>query len=264
MPGMSRLFLDFSAGELGAFLPSASAASNWQQRPPLPAHWPELVELLAKQNPSPATAAAIAALSNGAGTVVTGQQVGLFGGPLFTPFKAATAIARARQATACGSPHQAIFWLATEDHDFEEIDHVTFPAGKALEKLQYPQGAEAASCPPRRPPRPRRARHAPHRASRRAARPLGRNRRSHRRLPARPHPRPGLRRFLFEDLRRPGPARPRRQQPRLPPPRRPRPARGHRTRRRAPRRPPRPQQRSLKPPAITPRSPSPSNRACSS
>jgi len=148
MPGMSRLFLDFSAGELGAFLPSASAASNWQQRPPLPAHWPELVELLAKQNHSPATAAAIAALSNGAGTVVTGQQVGIFGGPLFTPFKAATAIARARQGTACRSPHQAIFWLATEDHDFEEIDHVTFPAGKALEKLQYPQGAEAATARP--------------------------------------------------------------------------------------------------------------------
>ncbi len=68
---------------------------------------------------------------------MTGQQVGLFGGPLFMPFKAATAIARARQATASGHPHVAIFWLATEDHDFAEIDHVTFPAGETLEKLHY-------------------------------------------------------------------------------------------------------------------------------
>jgi uncharacterized protein YllA (UPF0747 family) len=72
--------------------------------------------------------AALEALRQGAGAVVTGQQVGLFGGPLFTPFKAATAIARARQATAAGRPHAAIFWLASEDHDFAEINHVVFPA----------------------------------------------------------------------------------------------------------------------------------------
>lgn len=93
-----------------------------------------------------AAAGALAALTLGAGTVVTGQQVGLFGGPLFTPFKAATAIARARQATAAGHPHAAIFWLATEDHDFAEIDHVTFPAGRGLEKLQYAQGDEPAAA----------------------------------------------------------------------------------------------------------------------
>ena len=75
---------------------------------------------------------------------MTGQQVGLFGGPLFTPFKAATALARARQATACGSPHAAIFWLATEDHDFAEIDHVVFPARRELRKLVYSQSAEVA------------------------------------------------------------------------------------------------------------------------
>ena len=71
----------------------------------------------------------------GAGTVVTGQQVGLFGGPLFTPFKAATAVARARQATAAGEPHAAIFWLASEDHDFAEINHVIFPARRELRRL---------------------------------------------------------------------------------------------------------------------------------
>jgi len=54
--------------------------------------------------------------------VVTGQQVGLFRRSLFTPFKVATALARARQATAAGWPHAAILWLATEDHDFAEIN----------------------------------------------------------------------------------------------------------------------------------------------
>ena len=127
MPGQSRLFLDFCAGTLRAFLP---VDEIFAERPPLPAHWPELVQLAAAQNPSPTAAAALAALEQGAGTVLTGQQVGLFGGPLYTPFKAATAIARARKATAAGHPHVAIFWLATEDHDFAEIDHVTFPAGR--------------------------------------------------------------------------------------------------------------------------------------
>ncbi len=134
MPGQSRLFLDFCAGALRAFLPLDEIGGN---RPPLPAHWPELVRLLAAQNPSDSTAGALAALEQGAGTILTGQQVGLFGGPLFTPFKAATAIARARKSTALGKPHVAIFWLASEDHDFAEINQVTFPAGRELATLAY-------------------------------------------------------------------------------------------------------------------------------
>jgi bacillithiol biosynthesis cysteine-adding enzyme BshC len=63
--------------------------------------------------------------------------VGLLGGPLFSPFKAATATARARQATAAGHPHVPIFWLATEDHDFAEINNVVFPSRKEPHKLFY-------------------------------------------------------------------------------------------------------------------------------
>jgi bacillithiol biosynthesis cysteine-adding enzyme BshC len=133
-PGQSRLFVDFCAGALGAFLPPDDPS---QARPSLPAHWPELLRLLAEQNPSPASALSLAALAQGAGTILTGQQVGLFGGPLFCPFKAATAIARARQGTASGHPHAAIFWLASEDHDFAEINQVTFPAGRKLAELVY-------------------------------------------------------------------------------------------------------------------------------
>ena len=138
-PGLSRLFLDYCAGQLAVrpFYPSLPPDTGWQARPAVPAHWPELVALLAAQNPSPAAAPALAALGQGAGVVVTGQQVGLFGGPLFTPFKAATALARARAATAAGQPHAAIFWLASEDHDFAEINHVVFPARRELRKLVY-------------------------------------------------------------------------------------------------------------------------------
>ncbi len=139
VPGLSRLFLDYCAGAAGArpFYASLPPDAGWQHRPPVPAHWPQLTALLAEQNPGDAMAAALEALRAGAGVVVTGQQVGLFGGPLFTPFKAATALARARQATAAGKPHVAIFWLATEDHDFAEIDHVSFPARHSLHKLAY-------------------------------------------------------------------------------------------------------------------------------
>ena len=141
LPGLHRLFVDAVSGaeEAQAFYPAPPPEAGWQARPALPSHWPEVVRLLGEQNaaPSPAAASALEALSSGAGVVVTGQQVGLFGGPLFTPFKAATAVARARQATAEGRPHAAIFWLATEDHDFAEINHVVFPAKRELRKLVY-------------------------------------------------------------------------------------------------------------------------------
>ena len=147
-PGLSRLFLDYCAGDAGVrrFHDPMLRDGSWSQRPALPAHWPELVRLLAEQNASPSSAAAAAleALGQGAGAVVTGQQVGLFGGPLFTPFKAATALAGARQATAAGHPHAAVFWLATEDHDFAEVNHITFPARKELHKLVYGQEPETA------------------------------------------------------------------------------------------------------------------------
>ncbi|MFP5207398.1 MAG: bacillithiol biosynthesis cysteine-adding enzyme BshC, partial [Acidobacteriota bacterium] len=64
--------------------------------------------------------------------------VTLFGGPLFTPLKMATVVARARQAARAGHPHVPIFWLATEDHDFAEINHADFPARREMERLLYP------------------------------------------------------------------------------------------------------------------------------
>ena len=55
--------------------------------------------------------------------VVTGQQVGLFSGPAYTIYKALTAARLAAQLNAQGIPAVPIFWLATEDHDFAEVNH---------------------------------------------------------------------------------------------------------------------------------------------
>src|ERR1043166_7961029 len=55
--------------------------------------------------------------------VVTGQQVGLFSGPAYTIYKALTAARLASELTARGIQAVPVFWLATEDHDFAEVNH---------------------------------------------------------------------------------------------------------------------------------------------
>ena len=163
-PGLHRLFLDYCAADpaVRRYYASLPPDTSWQARPAVPAHWPqpthwpeplhwpEVVRILAEQNAAPAgtpAAQSLEALTTGAGIVVTGQQVGLFGGPLFTPFKAATAVARSRTATAAGHPHVPVFWLASEDHDFAEINHVIFPAGRELKTLTYSESPSAATVP---------------------------------------------------------------------------------------------------------------------
>ncbi|HYA48004.1 MAG TPA: bacillithiol biosynthesis cysteine-adding enzyme BshC, partial [archaeon] len=84
----------------------------------------------------PKTLANLDRLRHGAAAVVTGQQVGLFGGPMFSVYKALTAIKLAEEATAAGVDAVPVFWLATHDHDLAEVNHVSLrgPEG-ALETL---------------------------------------------------------------------------------------------------------------------------------
>jgi len=55
-------------------------------------------------------------------TILTGQQAGVLGGPLYTLLKAVTAVQLARQVSARhGVPAVAVFWVDADDHDWEEI-----------------------------------------------------------------------------------------------------------------------------------------------
>jgi bacillithiol biosynthesis cysteine-adding enzyme BshC len=144
LPGLSRLFLDFAERReaLAPFYPASAYSTEWMTiRPVLPPAGREtLCQLLEQQNRSFGAGDAvfenIARLRSGASAVVTGQQVTLFGGPLFTILKAATTIRKAKDASIAGSPHVPIFWLATEDHDLAEADHVTLPDRHELRTLR--------------------------------------------------------------------------------------------------------------------------------
>jgi bacillithiol biosynthesis cysteine-adding enzyme BshC len=76
--------------------------------------------------------ATLAALHNGGRMIIGGQQPGLLTGPLYTFLKAATAIAMCRELQASTDvPLVPAFWLATEDHDIEEVNRVRI-GGKTL------------------------------------------------------------------------------------------------------------------------------------
>jgi bacillithiol biosynthesis cysteine-adding enzyme BshC len=111
---------------------------------------PELLTVLAEQQArlptSPARDANLAALERGAAVVVTGQQVGLFLGPAYSFYKAASAIAVARALEAeSGARVVPLFWLQTEDHDFAEIASCTVAGadGATVRLALAPEPAEA-------------------------------------------------------------------------------------------------------------------------
>lgn len=56
--------------------------------------------------------------------VVTGQQPGLYGGPLLALTKMAAAVRWAEALEEAGRPAVPVFWVATEDHDWDELTRV--------------------------------------------------------------------------------------------------------------------------------------------
>jgi len=100
-----------------------TVAQGLQGRTALPG---QLMEILTRQNQAfesgEATFESIRRLARpGTLAVVTGQQVGLLSGPAFTLYKALTAVRLAQWLSERGLPTVPVFWLATEDHDLEEV-----------------------------------------------------------------------------------------------------------------------------------------------
>lgn len=80
----------------------------------------------AREAPPVARAAARRLQDPSSVAIVTGQQAGLFGGPMFTLLKALTAIRLAeRTAREHQVPAAAVFWIEGEDHDWNEVRSCT-------------------------------------------------------------------------------------------------------------------------------------------
>ena len=158
IPHTTRLFSDFLSdySKVQQFYPRSAYFNQWfkdeASNLSYVAERREAVSMiLDRQNQSwNASAKAlenVARLRAGASVVVTGQQVGLFGGPSFTIFKALTAIKLADQATRSGVDCVPVFWLATEDHDLAEVNQLSIPGPDgSLQKLTAP--AEGLSNAP--------------------------------------------------------------------------------------------------------------------
>src|SRR5258708_40264967 len=106
----------------------------------------EVTSILRKQNidlgAGPEALSSLDRLEKGAVAVVSGQQVGLFSGPAYSVYKALTAVQIAEELTRGGIPAVPIFWMATEDHDLDEVRHATwFDQGK-LVRFEMPPNAE--------------------------------------------------------------------------------------------------------------------------
>src|SRR6185369_14385685 len=80
-----------------------------------------LIDALRVQNPESPSLQRLA--QPGTVAVVTGQQVGLFSGPCYTIYKVLHAVKLAAWLSENGVPAVPLFWLATEDHDFAEVNH---------------------------------------------------------------------------------------------------------------------------------------------
>ena len=153
LPHQPKLFLAYleKFEKVKAFYahpPTMQAVSQASRKLDYPAERrTEVSAILGRQNAGlgagAETQANLERLANGAVAVVSGQQVGLFGGPAYAAYKALTAIRIAEELTRDGLDAVPVFWMATEDHDLEEVRHTSwFDSGKLI-RFELPDGNEA-------------------------------------------------------------------------------------------------------------------------
>jgi bacillithiol biosynthesis cysteine-adding enzyme BshC len=144
IPGIPALARGLATGapDVGAFLPD---------RPDLATVRTRAREVRAAFVPRDAkgTSAALAALARGERVaVLTGQQAGLFGGPLLTLVKALAAEKLAAELEGAGTPAAAAFWCASEDHDLVEVTRLVLPTAEGPKDFGPEAGPLAANRRP--------------------------------------------------------------------------------------------------------------------
>ncbi len=153
LPHQSKLFIQFldNFPAVQRFygypptIPSVKKAVRTLDYPP--ERRAEVTQILRGQNTAfgagPATRENLDRLAKGAIAVVSGQQVGLFSGPAYAVYKAATAVQIAKELTRAGLDAVPVFWMATEDHDLDEVRVSSwFHAGK-LTRFALPGNGDA-------------------------------------------------------------------------------------------------------------------------
>ena len=74
--------------------------------------------------------------------IITGQQIGLLGGPLYTTFKVLGAIKLASEVNG-----ESVYWLETNDADFNEINHIEYlDSNDELRSLKWDKDTKGYSC----------------------------------------------------------------------------------------------------------------------
>lgn len=124
-PGMNRFVLDWMGGD-ERFLRRGTPASG-RPASAVPA---AVVDALKESNKRWGIFAGDALKKWSTGetlTIIAGQQVGFAGGPLYTLAKLASLVRFKRDMEKQGIPVTAFFWLATEDHDFDEVATLNVP-----------------------------------------------------------------------------------------------------------------------------------------
>lgn len=137
-PGMSRFVLDWLGGDT-RFLPRGGE----RRRARGPRNRDALVSALIESNRRWGLFVEDDLRHWNAGetaTIIAGQQTGFAGGPLYTLVKLATLFKLKKDL----APATIFFWLATEDHDYDEVANIALPHdGKAQRDLVYLRAARA-------------------------------------------------------------------------------------------------------------------------
>jgi bacillithiol biosynthesis cysteine-adding enzyme BshC len=153
IPHTTQLFLDYLefTPKVRQFYPRSPRFLEWAKDETSRIEYPaerrnRVADILERQNKSwsasSATLENVQRFRSGACALVTGQQVGLFGGPTFSIYKALSAVKLAREADKLGIPCVPVFWLATEDHDLEEVNQAHIPNAEGnAETLSSPTAA---------------------------------------------------------------------------------------------------------------------------